>query len=95
MFQLTFPQPAMLEHKDLNVMKEAMQSGLPKTALQSLAERVRESLNPHPAGQKSENVPFDDGEEIPGMQHKYRETVLFFPSEVSPLTRAQSNHLRV
>ncbi|GAB7355315.1 hypothetical protein MBLNU459_g5848t2 [Dothideomycetes sp. NU459] len=38
-------------------------------------------MNPHPANQKTENVPRLDGKELPGMQHKYRETVLFFPSE--------------
>jgi KamA family protein len=38
------------------------------------------SLNPHPAGQMELNVPRLDGKPLSGMQHKYRETVLFFPS---------------
>jgi KamA family protein len=38
-------------------------------------------LNPHPAGQLSLNVPRVDGRALPGMQHKYRETVLFFPTQ--------------
>lgn len=38
-------------------------------------------LNPHPAGQVSHNIPTLDGEPLDGMQHKYRETVLFFPSQ--------------
>ncbi|MCA8919322.1 MAG: lysine 2,3-aminomutase, partial [Planctomycetes bacterium] len=42
-------------------------------------KRIQYSLNPHPAGQKSLNVPHENGEPVPGMQHKYRETVLFFP----------------
>ena len=46
------------------------------------AEGIRECLNPHPAGQKEENVPKLNGREVLGIQHKYRETVLFFPSEV-------------
>jgi len=37
-------------------------------------------LNPHPAGQMTLNVPKIDDEPIPGVQHKYRETVLIFPS---------------
>jgi KamA family protein len=44
-------------------------------------ERIRRSLNPHPAGQLELNVPRVNGEPQPGMQHKYRETVLFFPSQ--------------
>jgi L-lysine 2,3-aminomutase len=38
-------------------------------------------LNPHPAGQMELNVPFWRGQMRPGLQHKYRETVLFFPSQ--------------
>jgi len=38
-------------------------------------------LNPHPGGQMDLNVPKVDGERFDGCQHKYRETVLFFPSQ--------------
>ena len=37
-------------------------------------------MNPHPAGQQQLNVPMFEGERLPGVQHKYRETVLFFPT---------------
>jgi KamA family protein len=37
-------------------------------------------MNPHPAGQLDLNVPRLDGRPLPGMQHKYRETVLCFPA---------------
>ena len=38
-------------------------------------------VNPHPAGQLALNVP-DLGEEpLPGVQHKYHETVLVFPKQ--------------
>lgn len=83
MFQLTFPQPPMLSQNDQKTMEEAVQTDVSKAGLQHLAERIRQKMNPHPANQKTENVPFMEGEEVPGMQHKYRETVLFFPSEVS------------
>lgn len=59
------------------------QPGVSKVALRALVESVRANLNPHPAGQKQENVPVMDGHPVPGMQHKYRETVLFFPTEVT------------
>ncbi|GAB1312747.1 Lysine 2,3-aminomutase [Madurella fahalii] len=81
MFQLAFPQPAMLHRPDLQNIMQASRIGIPKAELQRLAEQIREKMNPHPANQKTENVPRLHGEELPGMQHKYRETVLFFPSE--------------
>jgi L-lysine 2,3-aminomutase len=42
---------------------------------------IRADLNPHPAGQQTDNVPMVDGEVLPGAQHKYPQTVLFFPSQ--------------
>ena len=85
MFQLSFPQPAMLTSTDLEKIQLAVQSKLPKTDLQQVAEEIRRKMNPHPANQRTENVPRLRGQEMPGMQHKYRETVLFFPSEVGNL----------
>ena len=38
-------------------------------------------LNPHPAGQMELNIPRIGDEPVPGMQHKYPETVLFFPQQ--------------
>lgn len=56
------------------------------TEIRRVADEVRSGLNPHPAKQKEMNVPAAEtaanGVELErGMQHKYRETVLFFPSE--------------
>ncbi len=39
------------------------------------------ALNPHPARQLEQNVPVRDGEPMAGTQHKYPETVLFFPTQ--------------
>ncbi|MEZ6038521.1 MAG: lysine 2,3-aminomutase [Planctomycetota bacterium] len=80
MFQLTFPQPGMLEDGALDAMIGLLQQGAERDAIQQEARRIQLGLNPHPAGQKDLNVPHLDGEALPGMQHKYRETVLFFPS---------------
>ena len=83
MFQLVFPQPGMLGPTELNRSISTISSkDVPKTALREMAEEVRADLNPHPAGQKEANVPVMDSSPVPGMQHKYRETVLFFPTEV-------------
>lgn len=50
-------------------------------ALMAEVHRIRARLNPHPSGQKEFNVPSMDGVELRGIQHKYRETVLYFPSQ--------------
>lgn len=75
MFQLSFPQPGMLHESDLNTMIRAQHAGMDRSQMQKLAELIRANLNPHPANQKTENVPRYKGMELAGMQHKYRETV--------------------
>lgn len=80
-FQLTFPQRGMLAPEDYDRMAEALMREAERSEIQAIANDIREKLNPHPAGQQEMNVPMLDGEPLPGMQHKYRETVLFFPSQ--------------
>ena len=80
-FQLSFPQPDMLPQADFDRMADAVRRGADRDTLQALARDIRAGLNPHPAGQQQLNVPLLDGQPLPGMQHKYRETVLFFPSQ--------------
>jgi KamA family protein len=80
-FQLTFPQPGMLEPMELRHMQDLVASGATREEIQFAARRVQARMNPHPAGQMQLNVPSLDGEPISGCQHKYRETVLFFPSQ--------------
>lgn len=80
MFQLTFPQAGMLQEGELDKMKALLGQGAERDAIKAEARRIQLSLNPHPAGQKEMNVPNLDGVTVAGMQHKYRETVLFFPS---------------
>src|SRR5690606_17616235 len=45
-----------------------------------VSKKIRLQLNPSPAGQKEHNVPVIDNVKLYGVQHKYRETALFFPS---------------
>lgn len=80
-FTLTFPRREMLQPEHYNRMKAAMDSGASKEELKQVAFEIRSSLNPHPAGQLEHNVPMIEGHKLTGMQHKYRETVLFFPSQ--------------
>ncbi len=81
MFQLTFPQPGMLMPEEFDRMAALLKKGADRAEVKTLADEIRIRLNPHPAGQRQMNVPLADGQEVPGMQHKYRETVLFFPSQ--------------
>lgn len=79
MFQLTFPQKDMLSENHYREMEVALSKGLSKAELKLVANKIRYELNPHPAGQMS-NVPELNGTKLTGVQHKYRETALFFPS---------------
>ena len=80
-FQLTFPQPDMLEQEDFDRIADLLRSGADKATVKQAAAEIRKKFNPHPAGQKSINIPTFNNEPLQGMQHKYRETVLFFPSQ--------------
>lgn len=81
LFVLTFPQRAMLAPAHYDEIAALLRSGADKPRIRAAADRIRLELNPHPAGQLSHNVPSLEGETLPGMQHKYRETVLFFPGQ--------------
>ena len=82
-YQLTFPQKAMLPQDMFRQMGELVRSGASAADRNALARELRTRLNPHPAGQLEMNVPVDEasGERLNGIQHKYRETVLFFPGQ--------------
>lgn len=80
LFALTFPQRGMLLPEHYDEMAALVKGGAEPAVLKEAANRIRMRLNPHPAGQVSHNVPTLEGEPLDGMQHKYRETVLFFPS---------------
>ena len=80
-FALTFPQKGMLKSEHFEQMAEVLKRG-DRKEIQETANTIRLQLNPHPAGQMELNVPtLKDGTKLYGMQHKYNETVLFFPSQ--------------
>jgi len=79
-FQLTFPQPGMLAPEDLDRLMCLIADEAEPATIDRAARQIQRHLNPHPAGQMELNVPYLDGQPLPGMQHKYRDTVLFFPS---------------
>lgn len=80
-FQLTFPQPGMLADADLAPLLATIAADADTPEARAAVHSIHQRLNPHPAGQRELNVPRLDGELLPGMQHKYRQTVLFFPGQ--------------
>lgn len=80
-FTLTFPRKEMLIPQHYEKMKAAIERGASKDEIKKVAHSIRMELNPHPAGQLEHNVPMIEGHKLTGMQHKYRQTVLFFPSQ--------------
>lgn len=81
LFVLTFPQRDMLQPAHYAEIAGLLRASADNTEIKAAAQRIRMQLNPHPAGQISHNIPSLEGEPLDGMQHKYRETVLFFPSQ--------------
>lgn len=78
-FTLTFPRKEMLAKSNYRKVKEAIATS-DEEKIKYIIHNIRMSLNPNPAGQKG-NIPTIDGQRLHGMQHKYRETALFFPSQ--------------
>lgn len=79
-FQLTFVQKDMLNEDQFRRVANVLNNGYDEVEKQNIIEEIRLELNPHPAGQMTMNIPTLDGMPVPGVQHKYRETVLIFPS---------------
>ncbi|GAA0999252.1 KamA family radical SAM protein [Acrocarpospora macrocephala] len=80
-YRLVFPQDDMLPAADVTRLAGLLRDGAPAARVNEAANEVRRRLNPHPAGQLALNVPKVGAEPVPGMQHKYPETVLFFPKQ--------------
>ncbi|MFH1155222.1 MAG: lysine 2,3-aminomutase [Pseudomonadota bacterium] len=80
-FQLTFPQAGMLAPEDLALIKDLNTRKSSESQLKKEVVRIHQAMNPHPAGQLEKNVPSVEGMEFTGLQHKYNETVLFFPTQ--------------
>ncbi len=79
-FQLTFPQREMLSPEHLDKVIWHLQNNSPPKVLCEVVKTIRSQLNPHPSGQVEYNVPCLDGKPVPGIQHKYPQTVLIFPT---------------
>jgi KamA family protein len=78
-YRLTFPHRDMLRPHEYEALRELVLAGGDEQKIEGMVRDIRMRMNPHPAGQMTHNVPYLDGRPLSGLQHKYRETVLFFP----------------
>jgi KamA family protein len=79
-FILNFPQKEMLDKESFNKVAWLIKNGASKKEIQLVVNKIRLKLNPNPAGQEN-NVPVFNGKKLNGIQHKYREIMLFFPTQ--------------
>jgi len=79
-YRLTFPHPDMLPPEEYQRLRQLVLIEKDEAAIEKEVRRIRMRMNPHPAGQMTHNVPMLDGRPLSGLQHKYKQTVLFFPS---------------
>lgn len=79
-FTLNFPRRDMLSQKHYNTISSLIDADADKIIIDEAVKKIRLSLNPNPAGQE-QNVPQIGEIKLKGVQHKYRETVLFFPRQ--------------
>ncbi len=80
-YQLTFMQKGMLPSHLYERMANAIQTAESREDVVNVANEIRELMNPHPGHQKLANVPIFNGKPVAGLQHKYKETTLVFPSK--------------
>ena len=80
-YRLVFPQADMLPDADVQTISSLLAQDAPSEQIRAVAHEVRMRLNPHPAGQLALNIPDLAHEPLPGVQHKYPETVLIFPKQ--------------
>jgi len=80
LFRLLFPVPEMMNPDDAAQLAAMIANQEADEKVEAFAADVRKALNPNPADQRL-NSPYLDGRLLAGLQHKYRETVLFFPKQ--------------
>ncbi len=80
-FRLTFPWQDMLAREHRDAVVALVRAGATQERLREEALRIYPDLNPHP-GLQAYNVPtLASGKRLDGLQHKYPETLLFFPRQ--------------
>jgi L-lysine 2,3-aminomutase len=71
----------MIPWQDHERIKTLLRRDPDGKAASQAARKIQLKMNPHPSGQLEMNIPVEDKLILRGMQHKYDETVLFFPTQ--------------
>jgi L-lysine 2,3-aminomutase len=79
-FRLLFPMAEMLDEVSREHLAHLVSTAGSDAQIEVVVREIRRKLNPHSSNQLI-NIPFLNGEAIQGLQHKYPETVLFFPKQ--------------
>ena len=79
-FTLCFPRKEMLQSLHFEQLEHLIHKSATEPELREAVDAIRRTLNPNPSGQHL-NVPSLGSIKLNGVQHKYRQTVLFFPSQ--------------
>lgn len=79
-YTLNFPRREMLERRQYSTLRRLLLRNAGPEEMKANIRQIRMELNPNPAGQEH-NVPTLGDIRLKGVQHKYRETVLFFPAQ--------------
>lgn len=79
-FQLNFMQKGMLITEQFNRIADLLNKNASHKEIKTAANEIRYKLNPHPEEQLTANVPLLNENIVRGVQHKYKETCLVFPS---------------
>ncbi|MFJ6198022.1 KamA family radical SAM protein [Micromonospora sp. NPDC092111] len=80
-FRLTFPHRDMLPPDIFDHLSALHLSAADPGVIRKAARDAHARLNPNPGAQLEANVPTHAGQRLVGLQHKYAETVLVFPSQ--------------
>jgi L-lysine 2,3-aminomutase len=79
-YVLNFPNRKMLTENQYDRAKNVLDGNHSRLDINRVVNKIRMEMNPHPAQQMT-NVPVLDGEKLEGSQHKYKDIILFFPSQ--------------
>lgn len=80
-FTLNFPKKELLENGHYNKIAGLIDKGAGKSEINKAVIDIWLQLNPFVGDQLEYNVPELDNIKLTGIQHKYNETVLFFPAQ--------------
>lgn len=79
-YTITFPKKEMLQENYYKSIYSLVMKPSDEEKINSEVYKIRLNLNPNPSRQRN-NIPRMDSKILDGIQHKYKETVLYFPSQ--------------